>query len=108
MSSNADARGHLDLLVLTVLAHGPAHGYRIIKLLAEHSGGALDLPEGSLYPALRRLEATGWVAGAWQSESGRRRRVYSLSAAGRELLEEQQAAWARFAAGVDAVLGWHS
>ena len=75
-------RGHLDGLVLAVLATGPSHGYGLIEALRDRSGGVFDLPEGSVYPALHRLERAGLVASGWSEVGGRRRRVYCLTAAG--------------------------
>ena len=74
-------RGHLDGLVLAVLASGPSHGYGLIEALRDRSGGVFDLPEGSVYPALHRLERAGLVASGWSEVGGRRRRVYRLTAA---------------------------
>lgn len=106
MTGNQESRGQLELLVLSVLSQGPGHGYLIIKLLKHRSNGAFDLPEGTVYPALRRLEELGWITSAWEDHGGRRRRTYSLSDAGQEVLHAQQAEWVRFAAGVNSVIGW--
>jgi PadR family transcriptional regulator, regulatory protein PadR len=70
---------HLDLLLLSVLAAGPRHGYAIISALRERSGGTFDLPEGTVYPALHRLEDGGLLASSWADVTGRRRRVYGLT-----------------------------
>src|SRR3954449_3942683 len=75
-------RGHLDGLLLAVLADAPAHGYELGQRLAQRSGGELDVPEGSLYPALHRLERGGLVASVWRTGDGRRRRVYRLRGGG--------------------------
>ncbi len=98
-------KGHLDLLLLAVLAAGPAHGYALIAGLRDRSGGAFDLPEGTVYPALHRLEEAGLVASRWSVEQGRRRRVYAVTAAGRRALVEQQLGWDRFRDAVQTVLG---
>ncbi|MBO0810752.1 MAG: PadR family transcriptional regulator [Microlunatus sp.] len=98
-------KGNLDLLLLTVLATGPAHGYEIAERLRTHSAGAFDLPEGTVYPALHRLEAHGWIASAWRVEAGRRRRVYELTSRGRRQLAVQRREWSAFIAGMAAVLG---
>lgn len=98
-------KGHLDGLLLAVLAAGPGHGYAIIAALREQSSGAFDLPEGTIYPALHRLERAGLVKSAWSSDSGRRRRVYELTAAGREALGSRRAEWDAFRTAVGAVLG---
>lgn len=103
---NQDAvRGHLDGLVLAVLGAGPAHGYALIDLLRERSGGFFALPEGSVYPALHRLERAGLVESDWSAEGGRRRRVYALTAKGRRAMADRRRAWRSFAAAVDAVFG---
>jgi PadR family transcriptional regulator, regulatory protein PadR len=96
-------KGHLDLLLLAVLQPRPAHGYAIIEELRQRSGGAFDLPEGTIYPALHRLERAGLLASRWEGET-RRRRVYELTERGRAALDEQQQDWLRFSQGVDAVL----
>jgi PadR family transcriptional regulator, regulatory protein PadR len=99
-------KGHLDLLLLSVLAAGPAHGYAIITALRARSDGAFDLPEGTVYPALHRLEEAGLLASDWADADGRRRRVYALTSAGSAALAAQRTEWTRFASGVQAVLGW--
>ena len=82
-----DLRGHLDLLLLATLRDdGPAHGYAIIASLRERSLGAFDLPEGTVYPALYRLERDGLVDSEWDASAARRRRVYSLTPAGASVL----------------------
>jgi DNA-binding PadR family transcriptional regulator len=83
---------------------GPAHGYAVISELAARSGGALRLPEGTVYPALHRLEAAGLLPSAWVPVGGRRRRLYELTAAGWSALEQRRADWHDFAAAVAAVL----
>jgi DNA-binding PadR family transcriptional regulator len=102
----ADAlRGHLDALILAVLERGPLHGYAIIEALAARSGGALELPTGTVYPALRRLEAAGYLDSAWSEASGRRRRTYTLSRSGRTALAAERAAWVDFTRVVGELLG---
>ncbi len=101
-------KGHLELLLLATLAREPAHGYAIIEALRERSGGAFDLPEGTVYPALHRLEATGVVTSRWADIGGRRRRVYRLTRAGRSALERERCEWKTFSAAVGAVAGVHS
>lgn len=98
-------RGHLDGLLLAVLADAPAHGYEAIQRLAGRSAGALNLPEGTVYPALHRLERAGHARSAWVTHEGRRRRIYSLTAAGRRAAADAQAEWRSFATAVDRVLG---
>jgi PadR family transcriptional regulator PadR len=97
-------RGHLVLLLLGALAEGPAHGYRLITVLRERTGGLVDLPEGSAYPALHRLHELGLVASEWQPVDGRRRRVYRLTESGEAALVERRRDWEEFAAAVDTVL----
>jgi len=98
-------KGNLDMLLLSVLAAGPAHGYAIISRLRERSNGAFDLPEGTVYPALHRLEDTGLLASSWADGDGRRRRVYALTEEGATSLTARQAEWNRFASAVQAVVG---
>ena len=106
MSTSNNVNGSLDLLLLSVLEHGPAHGYAIIASLRDQSGGAFDLPEGTVYPALHKLEHEGEVTSTWDSSSGRRRRVYALTTCGDKSLAEERKAWFRFNDGVHAVLGY--
>ncbi|MGH3565873.1 MAG: PadR family transcriptional regulator [Pseudonocardia sp.] len=98
-------RGHLDGLVLAVLEDGPLHGYAIIEALQIRSGGALDLPTGTVYPALRRMERASWLSGSWSTVGGRDRRTYRLTRTGRRALAEQRTEWTSFSAVLDAVLG---
>ncbi len=97
-------KGHLDGLLLAVLETGPAHGYAMIEALRTGSGGTFDLPTGTVYPALHRLEAMGLVVSSWSDGGGRQRRVYALTAAGRKALKVQRAGWQRFADAVSAVM----
>jgi DNA-binding PadR family transcriptional regulator len=97
-------KGSLDLLLLGVLQRAPGHGYAVITALRDASGGVFDLPEGSVYPALHRLEDLGLLASDWQPASGRRRRVYRLTPAGSAALRREQHSWRTFTAAVDAVL----
>jgi PadR family transcriptional regulator, regulatory protein PadR len=99
-------KGNLDLLLLSVLSAGPAHGYAIIAALRDRSGGTFDLPEGTIYPALHRLEDSGLLASSWAQAGGRRRRVYGLTDKGVAALAAGQDDWRKFASGVQAVLGW--
>ena len=75
-------KGHLDLLLLAAVADEPAHGYRLVELLKERSGGAFELAEGTVYPALYRLERQGLLTSAWSTVGGRRRRIYRLTRRG--------------------------
>jgi PadR family transcriptional regulator PadR len=104
--SGEQLKGHLDLLLLAVLEGGPAHGYAIITTLREQSNGTFDLPEGTVYPALHRLERAGQLRSAWAKLGGRRRRVYELNGAGAAVLASRRREWRQFAGGVDSVLGW--
>ena len=97
-------KGHLDALILAVLAEGPLHGYAVIEALRERSEGAFDLAEGTLYPVLHRLEADGHLSSSWSAASGRRRRIYRLTRRGRGALARRRDEWAGFVRAVDAVL----
>jgi len=96
--------GQVDLLLLAVVAAGPIHGYGIVEALRERSGGAFDLPEGTIYPSLYRLERQGLVASRRQQVGARQRRVYRLTPAGRRAMAERRGAWDELAAGMTAVL----
>lgn len=98
-------RGHLDALLLSILKAGPAHGYAIIAALSERSRGLFELPEGTVYPALHRLEDADLIASAWETVDGRRRRLYRLTAKGRSALVAETASWREFRKGVDLILG---
>ncbi len=98
-------KGHLDLLLLAVLLERPLHGYAIVETLRERSRGEFDLPEGTIYPALHRLEREGWLESWWSDESGRRRRVYQLTLRGHQTLSSRQQEWREFSRAVDAVVG---
>jgi transcriptional regulator len=90
-------KGHLDMIVLAALAAGPAHGYAVIEEIRRRSGDAFDLPEGTIYPALHRLEQAGLLSSRWTlSKSGRQRRVYELTRRGQRKLAERLAVWRRF------------
>jgi len=97
-------KGHLDGMLLAALEAGPRHGYAIMEALRAVSGGQFDLPTGTIYPALRRLERAGLVAGTWSAAAGRRRRVYELTPAGRRTLEAERGTWREFSAAVTALL----
>ncbi len=98
-------RGHLEGLLLAVLRDEPGHGYALTQRLAVRSGGELTVPEGSLYPALQRLERRGLVTSKWDRSDGRRRRVYRIAAAGRRQASAAARDWQRFSTAVDRVLG---
>ena len=98
-------KGHLDMIVLAALAAGPAHGYAIIEEIRRKSDDAFDLPEGTVYPALHRLEQAGLLSSRWvTADSGRRRRVYALTRRGRRALAEHRAVWQRFSDAVGGLL----
>jgi DNA-binding PadR family transcriptional regulator len=98
-------KGHLDGMLLAILAGGPAHGYAIIEELRRRSGGALDLPEGTVYPALHRLERARLLKSAWSKDAPRRRRVYTLTARGKRAVGREHAAWSEFRESVERVWG---
>ena len=97
-------KGHLDGLILAIVAAGPLHGYAIIEELKRRSGGALDLPEGTIYPALHRLEGAGLLTSAWSDDAARRRRVYELTRRGRRELGVRRDEWRDFSNAVEAVM----
>lgn len=98
-------QGTLDLLILKTLTWGPAHGYAIVRRIQELSGDELIVSEGSLYPALHRLDERGWVESAWKiSDSGRRAKFYRLTNRGRTQLRSENATWVRFVSAVSRVL----
>lgn len=97
--------GQLDPLILATVADEPAHGYAVLQRLKQRSSGAFDLAEGTIYPALHRLERDGLLDSSWSTESGRRRRVYRVTRAGTAALEARRREWRRFAQAVEAVIG---
>jgi DNA-binding PadR family transcriptional regulator len=102
MASN-ELQGHLDGMLLAILEAGPLHGYAIVEEICRRSDGEFDLAEGTIYPALHRLEAAGLLSSSWEVVSGRRRRVYSLSQRGASAVLERVASWQAFRGAVDAV-----
>ena len=95
----------LDLLILQVAATGPVHGYAIAQRLQQMSRDAIQVQQGSLYPALHRLEARGWLKAEWaMTETGREAKFYTLSRAGRKQLEAERASWERLSRAVALVL----
>ncbi|MGI9617007.1 MAG: PadR family transcriptional regulator [Acidimicrobiales bacterium] len=98
-------KGHLDLLLLSMIAAGPKHGYAVMEALRAASDEAFDLPEGTIYPALKRLETEGLLGSEWSVVQGRRRRTYHLTGQGREALAEQRSGWEAFAAAMNQVVG---
>jgi transcriptional regulator len=103
--TNALLHGTLDALILKTLARGPNHGYAIARFIEDASRDAVLVEEGSLYPALYRMERRGWVEAEWgTSELGRRAKLYRLTDAGRRQLAAEQETWRRFSAGVSKIL----
>lgn len=97
--------GTLDTLIMRTLAAGPRHGYGIARWIEERSAETIRVEEGSLYPALYRMEKRGWLCAEWgRSELGRKARFYRLTAAGQRRLEEDVNEWERFAGGVSRIL----
>jgi DNA-binding PadR family transcriptional regulator len=103
--NNETLKGHLDFLLLSILSDGAAHGYAVIESLRQRSGGHFDLPEGTIYPALHRLEAQGLLKSRWDESAPRRRKVYSLTAKGQQSLSTRQAEWRAFSKAVNATAG---
>ena len=106
LRSQTDAlRGSLDLLVLKTLSLVPMHGWGISQRIQQLSKGVLEVNQGSLYPALQRLEKTGLITSEWGvTDNNRQARYYRLTASGRRALDEERESWKRFATGLDAVL----
>jgi len=102
---NALLHGTLDALILKTLTRGPLHGYAIARFIEDVTGDAVLVEEGSLYPALYRMEQREWVEAEWgTSELGRRAKLYRLTSAGRVQLAAELATWRRFSAGVSKIL----
>ncbi|HEX8630431.1 MAG TPA: helix-turn-helix transcriptional regulator [Catenuloplanes sp.] len=100
-----DLRGHLDLLLLATLHRtGTTHGYALISALREQSDGAFDLPEGTVYPALHRLERDGLITSEWDTSTSRRRRVYQLTPGGVTALQAKRQQWSIFSRGMQAIM----
>ncbi|HEY3065521.1 MAG TPA: PadR family transcriptional regulator [Methylomirabilota bacterium] len=99
-------KGHLDMIVLAALSDRPAHGYAVIEEIRRRSAGAFDLPEGTIYPVLHRLEQAGLLASRWvTTDSGRRRRVYALTRRGERALADHRAGWEQFSGAIGRLLG---
>jgi len=97
-------KGHLDLLLLSIIARQPAHGYAVIAEMREQTDGVLELTEGAVYPALHRLESQGLLDSEWCSVAGRRRRLYRLTASGRHALGRENAEWITLSSAISTVL----
>src|SRR5215510_13983729 len=110
MSDRLDLpQGTLDLLILKSLSLGPRHGWAISERLHEVSRATLQIPQGSLYPALHRLERRGWIASTWgASDNNRRAKFYELTRAGRKQLDTETAAWKRLTRAVDLIMDMES
>jgi PadR family transcriptional regulator PadR len=106
LSSSVDLlQGTLDMLILRTLVAGPMHGWGIAQRILQVSEDVLRVNQGSLYPALHRLEEQGWIAAEWgESENARRAKYYELTRAGRKRLQEEKANWGRLAAAVERIL----
>jgi transcriptional regulator len=106
MSKFDSLQGSLDVLVLKILSRRPgSHGYAIMSAIKDASGDVLSAEEGSLYPALHRMEEAGWVRGEWiKKESGRRARIYQLTAAGKKQLAQEESRWQTVTSAVNRVL----
>jgi PadR family transcriptional regulator, regulatory protein PadR len=98
-------KGHLDLLLLAILADGPAHGYAVIESLRSRSNGLFDLPEGTIYPALHRLENQGLLQSTWSEDTPRRKRIYQLTPKGQQALVSRQKEWKQFSKAVNGMVG---
>jgi PadR family transcriptional regulator, regulatory protein PadR len=98
-------RTPLDAMLLAVVDESPVHGYAVIERLRERSAGGFDLPEGTVYPALHRLEGAGLLRASWSKTGGRRRKTYALTRKGRAALDRRRAEWQDYARTVGAVLG---
>lgn len=101
---NASVKGQLDLLLLAILADGPLHGYGAIEALRARSGDRFDLPEGTVYPALHRLDRDGLLSSDWSDAGGRARRTYRITPRGRAQLIEKRAAWDELCTAIAAIL----
>ena len=97
-------KGHVDLLLLSVLDRDPAHGYGLVEALRERSKGVFELAEGTIYPALYRLERQRLVASSWDTVGGRKRRMYRLTARGGRELSRQRSEWRTYVQAVEAVV----
>jgi len=98
-------KGHLDLLLLAVLADGPAHGYAVIESLRTRSDGVFHLPEGTIYPALHRLENQGLLRSQWSEDGARRKRIYQVTPKGQKALAAHQNEWLKFSKAINATVG---
>lgn len=99
-------RGNIPTLILAVVSEGPLYGFAIAREINRRSDNALQLKQGTLYPALHALERDGWIVGSWEIPEGERpRKVYTLTDAGRSELERRTQAWGKFSAAMEGVMG---
>jgi DNA-binding PadR family transcriptional regulator len=98
-------KGHLDGMLLAVLEDGPLHGYGVLEALRSGSDGVLDLPSGTIYPALHRLEAAGLISSHWDTVGGRQRRIYRLTGAGGRALRDHRQSWQELSSIVTRLMG---
>jgi len=99
-------KGATETMVLAILGEEPSHGYQLVRLLKQRSEGIFELGEGTLYPLLYKLEAKGWIRGAWEAGDGqRRRRVYRITGRGRRQLTKRTEQWVGLARGMTLILG---
>lgn len=99
-----ELKGHLDGLILAVVSREPLHGYAVVESIKTRTGGELALPDGTVYPALHRLEADGLLASEWSVVGGRRRRVYRITKRGTKELSVSRERWRVFSTTIEAVL----
>ena len=98
-------QGMLDMMILKAVSLGPLHGYGVLLRIQQISKDALQIPQGSLYPALYRLEHKGWIESTWgESENKRKAKYYTLTAAGRKQLREETAEWSKLSAAIASLL----
>jgi transcriptional regulator len=99
-------KGSAEFLILSLLRHEPRHGYELSKLIESRSSGVVQFQVSSLYPLLYRMERRGWIRGRWVEKAGqRRRRYYSITAAGRQIVEAQRASWLEFVRAIGQIAG---
>ncbi|HWD24502.1 MAG TPA: helix-turn-helix transcriptional regulator [Acidimicrobiales bacterium] len=99
-----ELRGHLDAVLMSIIDEGPAHGYAILESLRDRTDGSVDLPTGTVYPALHRLERAKLISSEWSTVDGRRRRTYILTPHGRKSLSLERAQWHSFVSTVSSLL----
>jgi DNA-binding PadR family transcriptional regulator len=97
-------KGHFDLLLMAALRQQPGYGYEVLSRIKQMSGGEFEVPEGTVYPALHRLQRRGWLKSSWEVANGRRRRVYRITARGEREFAGRRDAWERFSTGISRAL----